>query len=319
VIGIRPAGMTLEAALRDVGARDARARLQAIGALRRLGDDDRGDARARAIAALVPLVDDTIALVRQEALFALAELEASEALAAARLRLDDGDAQVREAALVAIGRGAARGDGEARQRAWSLLTDALGGARPELRFQAVRQLVQLDAARALPLLVPLLEDGDADVRAEASAAIGDALVERPAGLVEADAAAARDALARLVDADDLACPEAAFALARAGDRRGLPVLLEEVRPARGEAALLAATGLWELARLDPQALDGGETRAAIEAALRRWRGEPLTRVYLAAALARVGVPSGRAHLERAARAWREDVRGAAREILETLP
>jgi HEAT repeat protein len=319
MIGIRPAEMTLEAALRDVGARDARARLQAIAALRRITSDGGDEPRRRAIAALVPLVDDTIAVVRQEALLALAELEAVEALPAAELRLDDGDAQVREAALVAIGRGVARSEGEPRARGWRILVDALGGARPELRFQAARQIVQLEAARALPLLVPLLDDGDADVRAEAAAAIGDVLVEQPPGLGETEAAAARDALARLVDADDVACPEAAFALARAGDRRALPVLLEEVRPARGEAALLAATGLWELAGRDPRALDGADARAPIEAALRRWRGDALVRVYLAGALARVGVAVGRAHLERATRAWREDVRGAARDLLGTLP
>lgn len=310
--------MTLEAALRDVGAREVPARLQAIDRLRRVGDDDR-EARARAIAALVSRVDDTIAVVRQAALVALAELEAPEAQAAAVARLDDGDAQVREAALIAIGRGAVRADEAAAARAWQLLVDALGGERPELRFQAVRQLVQLDAGRALPLIVPLLEDGDADVRAEASAAIGDALTDGGAAISEAEAVAARDALARLVEADDLACPEAAFALARAGDRRALPVLLDEVRPARGEAALLAATGLWELARLDPKALDNNDARGALEAALRRWRGDALVRVYIGAALARLGNPTGRAHLERAARAWREDVRGAAKELLSTLP
>ena len=58
--------------------------------------------------------------------------------------------------------------------------------------------------------------------------------------------------------------------------------------------------------------------AALTREVGRFFGDPLGKVRAAEALARAGDPSGRAHLDKAARSRRDDVRGLAQSVLETL-
>src|SRR5262249_1354655 len=156
---------------------------------------------------------------------------------------------------------------------------------------------ELDPVRAAPLLRNTLFDEDPEVRANAAAALGNGPPE-PATV---------DALARLLD-DAHGEPrfEAAYALALHGDRRATGALTRFLHD--DQRALDAAQGLALLA--DPGA------RPALERVLRRFFAPALVKVRAAHALAILGSAAGRAHLEKAARARREDVRGLAKECLD---
>ena len=243
--------MFLEAALRDLEHTDPRVRAQAADALGRIDDADRG----AAVTALVRAVDDAHPSVRYAALLSLGELAAGEAVDAIAARLGDGEPLVREAATIALGQlGDAGGP-----RAWSALERALGADAPEVRFQAVASLAELDAARAASLVVGLLDDGDAKVRAQAAAALGDAGDRRHA-----------DRLARLLDDAGDVRHEAALALARLGDRRALPTLTLALTTA--DRALDAATALAALG-LGDDAAARAAARARGRALLRRRAGQ----------------------------------------------
>jgi HEAT repeat protein len=169
-----------------------------------------------------------------------------------------------------------------------------------VRFQAVASLVELDAARAAPLVRPLLSDDDATVRAQAAAALGDV------GDHES-----KDALsALLADAVEVR-HEAALALARLDDRRGLAILvaaLGDRERAFDAAAALAHLGIE----------DSTEARAALVRILKRPFGDPLVKVMAADALAKAGEALGRQHLLKAAHARRDDVSGLAQSVLREL-
>ncbi|HZS40372.1 MAG TPA: HEAT repeat domain-containing protein [Polyangia bacterium] len=301
--------MNLEAALRDLADRDPRVRAQAADGL---GRADGGE-RAQAIAALSAAAVDEHASVRYAALLSLGELGAAGAVEIAAERLTDGEPLVREAAAIALGELALAAAGEPPdaatnaapnavvERAWGALAEALGYPQPEVRFQAIASLAQLDAARAAPLVRAALDDVDAKVRAQACAALGDA---RDRG--------SADALARLLDDAPDVRHEAALALARMGDRRGAAWLVEALD--HRDLALDAAQALAELG------VAGDErAHAALARVLGRLLGDPLVKVRAAEALARSGDARGRRHLERAARARRDDVRGLAQTVLSELP
>jgi HEAT repeat protein len=297
--------VNLEAALRDLGDRDPRVRAQAADALGRADDRE----RPRAGAALERACVDEHPSVRYAALLSLGELGAGPGLDAALEiaagRLSDGEPLVREAAAIALGDlGAAAADAGTPplvERAWSALALALKSAQPEVRFQAIASLAQIDAARAAPLVRPALADADAHVRAQAACALGDAR----------DAASA-DALAPLVaDASPEVRHEAALALARLHDRRAVPVLVAALDDRA--RALDAASALADLG-----AADGEPGRAALTRALGRLLGDPLVKLHAARALARSGDARARAWLEKAARSRREDVRGLAQSVLSDL-
>lgn len=282
--------MFLEAALRDLEHHDARVRAQAADALGRV----EAEARAAAVTALMRACEDAHPSVRYAALLSLGELAAGEAVGAIVPHLGDGESLCREAAAIALGQlGEAGG-----AAAWDALTRALAADEPEVRFQAIASLAEIDAARAASLVVALLDDGDAKVRAQAAAALGDA-GDRALG----------DRIARRLDDADEVRFEAALALARLGDRRALPTLTAALGD--GDRALDAATAL---ARLG---LDEG-ARAALGALLDRFFGDALVKVRAAEALARAGDERGLGHLRKAARARRDDVRGLARSVLSEL-
>ena len=284
--------MFLEAALRDLGDRDPRVRAQAADALGRVAPTEHDPA----VSALVRAADDEHPSVRYAALLSLGELAAGAAVDAIAARLGDGEPLVREAAAIALGQlGPAGG-----ARAWSALEAALAAAEPEVRFQAVASLSEIDAARAAPLVVALLDDEDGKVRAQAAAALGDAGERRHA-----------DRLARLLDDRDDIRHEAALALARLGDRRALPALVAGLGVA--DRALDAATPLASLG-----VGEDAVARAALGHEVERFFGDPMVKVRAAEALAKAGDARGRAHLAKAARSRRDDVRGLAQSVLSEL-
>ena len=281
--------ITFEAALRDLGHARPEARARAAGALGSVDPED----RERACAALRRALGDARGEVRYAAALSLSELRDAAAVPALVDQLEDGDPRAREAAAIALGR-------IGHDAAWAPLARALAEGPPEVRFQAAASLAEIDAERAAPLLRPALGDPDGEVRASAACGLGEVAADR----------AIDDALAALLgDGHPEPRFEAAIALARHGDRRATAVLLPFLRDAG--RALDAAQALGALA--DP------ESRPALERFLRRPFASPLVKVCAAHALARLGEPRGRAHLERASRSRRDDVRGLAEELLSSLP
>lgn len=295
--------MTLEAALRDLEHRDPKVRARAAEAL---GRTDLGDP---ALTALLGATNDGHSQVRYAALLSLGELGRAPGVAAALTRLEDGDSLVREAAVIALGQigarvaekaPAERSELAALDQAFAALSSALGSERPEVRFQAIASLAEISPERAAPLLAPLLSDRDPKVRAQAAAALGDARFME-----------AREPLATLLGDVDEVRHEAALALARLGDARAVPVLLTSL-PA-GDRAFDAASALAEL-----DAARAPEVRDFLARLLLRFLGDPMVKVRAAQALARAGDPRGRAHLEKALRSRRDEVRGLASAVLSDL-
>jgi HEAT repeat protein len=289
----RPSSITLDAAIRDLGSKDARVRVAAAHAL---GDLPAGPDAERAAAALRGVLGDPRYEVRCTASLSLGELGDREAVPALLALVDDPHREVRQTAIIALGR-------LRDPRALAPLLTALADGPPDVRFQAARTLAEIDPAAAYEPLVRALADGDAEVResvCEALAVVGD---RRCAGWV----------------AELLADPRpgtrfaAASTLAGFADARGLDVLV---------AALGERERAWE-------AMEGLETigdARAVEpllAQLRRRFLTPVLRVRAAAALTML-VPDGpagaeaRAYLEKCRRSRREEVRGYAVEALERL-
>jgi HEAT repeat protein len=284
--------MYTDAALRDLEHKDPRVRAQAADALGRVADGE----LAIAVNALVRASDDEHPSVRYAALLSLGELGASEGANVIIRHLSDDEPLCREASAIALGQLGPNGG----ERAWSALSSALASPAPEVRFQAIASLAEIDAARAATVVLPLCDDLDGKVRAQVAAALGDSGQRVHA-----------DRLARLLDDNDDVRHEAALALARLGDRRGLPSLLRVLGDRN--RALDAATAL---ARLG---IGGDATAtAALGRTVERWLGDPLVKVRAAEALARAGDGRGMIHLRRAAKAGRDDVRGLAQSVLSEL-
>ena len=167
--------------------------------------------------------------MRYAALLSLGELAATEGIDALVTHLGDAEPLCREASAIALGHlGTAGGE-----RAWSALANALGAGEPEVRFQAIASLAEVDAVRAAPLVARLVDDKDPKVRAQVAAALGDSGDRGQA-----------DRVARLLDDLDDVRHEAALALARLGDRRASSVLVAAL--GRADRALDAATALAQL-------------------------------------------------------------------------
>jgi HEAT repeat protein len=284
-------GITLEAALRDLGSERWEARAMAAGALGSVDDAD----REAACAALRKALRDDRGEVRFAAAMSLAELKDAGAAAMLVDQLDDGDGRAREAAALALGRVGNP------QIAWAPLASKLRIGPPAVRFQAAASLAEIDAERAAPLLRVALRDEDPEVRANAASGLAEAPHE-PETI---------EALAKLLDGEKQPEPrfEAAYALAQHGDKRATLVLHEFLRDET--RAYDAAGALSQLA--DPRSVE------PLRRLLRRWFAPPLVKVRAAHALAQLGEQVGREYLEKAAQRRREDVSGLAKELLEKGP
>ncbi len=288
----KPPSITLDAAIRDVGSKDARVRAAAANALGDAGEEDRG----RAAVALLGILGDERHEVRVAAALALGDLGDASAVEPLIAKLEDSHTEVRQAAAIALGR---IGD----ERGFTPLATALADASPDLRYQAAISLVEIDPQRAYDPLVAAVGDGDAEVRANVAAALGEIGEKRAAGWI-ADL---------LDDAVATVRFEAAYALARFRDARAVEPLIGFL--ADKSRQYEAIEGL-ELV---------GDRRAAphLAALAARLLAPRLIRIRAAAALLAVqpdhaAAPDARRLLEKAARSGREEIRGLASESLEKL-
>jgi HEAT repeat protein len=144
----------------------------------------------------------------------------------------------------------------------------------------------------------MLGDMDSSVRGSAAAALGDL-----------DDRESIDRLLLLLD-DTQQDPrvEAAIALSKLGDPRGLETLAEHLK--HPELGPLVAEQLYRSASVD--------LVERLKGALKEWLVSPLTRVYCAGALCRLGDPEARDYLWRALHSPKAIVQGTAVEILMDL-
>lgn len=290
----RQQSISFDAALRDLGATDFRARVAAADAL---GDvPDEAD-RPRAAQALHAALGDARFEVRRSAALSLGELGGAADIDALAARLGDDHAQVRQAAAIALGR---LGD----ERAFAPLTEALREGPPDVRFQAAPSLVEIDAERAYEPLVAALRDGDAEVRGSAAGALGVVGDRRAAGWI-AELLEDRAPETRF---------EAACALARLHDERALDPLCGWLDKDT-EHAFAAVEMLEEL----------GVARAApaLARVARKLLAPRALRVRAAGAALLLDPSGGEAafardFVEKGAKSRREDVRGLAEEALSRL-
>ena len=217
-----PLRRTLEAAFRDLDARDPSVRQSAV---RDLGHHDlpEGEARTRAIDELCRrLRDDDHAAVRAEAAVALADLRAHEAATQLLVAVEDAHGHVRQMALCALGEVGAT-------RALPRIERALTDERPEVRYQATIAFFRLcdeDAPR-LKVLRQCMQDADDAIRYIALRLAEEHLL----GSVSDDVLAI--AAERLQDEAPEVVLAAAIMLGHAGDRRCAAVLTRVVQS--GEA------------------------------------------------------------------------------------
>jgi HEAT repeat protein len=229
---------TLEASVRDVSSERPEVRVSAIADLvrhARLSDA----AHARAVPLLEARLTDPHAAVRSAAAVALGDLGAREAIAALVVAMEDADANVREMAINALGE-------IADARALPRLRRALRDARPEVRYQAVIAFTHiaeraegLETSEVHDVLFDAVSDPDdaishialriAEERLDAGHRPEERLLVRARALVREDS-----------DASSSVMLVAAILLAKAGDRRGHPLLLSVVSGGRikGEAPAL---------------------------------------------------------------------------------
>lgn len=270
---------TYEAALRDVEARRPEARVQAA---ERLAFVEPAEA-ARARAALLRLADDAAPEVRAAAVHALGAHGGEAPARVLAARVDDADARVRELAVVALAR--VGDDAEARHA----LRRALRAEHAEVRFQAVLSYTERFPDDAATEVAPLLDDADAEVRANAARALG------------ASQGTDASALARaLSDPSRNVRHEAAIALARMGAPVPTDALMDALGNLETVVDALDALG-------NPAHQAAADRVAAMGDALLR----PLSvKAAAGRALARMGDPRGVVVLRRVLSAWRTDARNA---------
>jgi HEAT repeat protein len=243
VFGAASLRRTLTAALRDVGSKSAATRAAAIGDLTAYVDES----RPSIVAALERAIRDDAAEVRAAAAVALADVGAVEALSSLLVAVEDGDAHVRQMAMAAIGE---IGDPRARER----LRRALSDDRPEVRFQAIIAFSRVAPDESTDAILRALDDPDANVRYVAIRCAE----ERTFCDDQAMPAAFFAKAASLLEDPDTAVRIAvAIVLARSGDRRGEPILLDVVRAnlttteAEDEAAAVELCGELGIAAAEP--------------------------------------------------------------------
>ena len=234
---LRSNTITFEAALRDLEAKNDKARARAAHAL---GDVVSPDERKRAVPALIKVLEDRRPEVRTEAALSLGDLETEAAVEPLVARFEDDVPAVRQAAVIALGR-------LGFSSSFGAVAKVLSKGPPDLRFQAATSLVEIDQDRARKPLLAALDDGDGEVIGAVALALG--------AIGESSAA---DRLAGLLE--DWTRPatrfDIAYALADLGDPRGIAVLGEFVD--HKDLAWDAVEALEKIARAVP---DEAETAA----------------------------------------------------------
>ena len=269
-------------------------RAAVVKALARLGD-------RRAVVPLIGKVQDTRPSVRQAVAEALGELGDDRASSALVLALRDVSEDVRIAALLALGK---LGSDQSVLAITSMLE---AETRSPVRAAALDSLAAIGSERGLDTLVETLDSKGSEDRRVAREAIGrvgakampkleQCLVGQPSALLAAGCVRALGEIGEGVDPGavvgalrrGVVKPRPALrALARLGDPRGLPTVLEhlfDADPFVRRAAIDAAVEL-----LDPAKPDGRAVEPIVRAldAARRNKAE---RVALASLLGRTGSP-----------------------------
>lgn len=263
-------------------------------ALGELGD-------ARAAQALVLQLRDNVLDVRVEALAALGTLRARDAVDAIAPLATERTANLRQAALVALGR---IGTPEAVRALIGALGYADDAGAP-LERTAVRDALVLAGDAAVPELRAVLVQGASPSSATSAAWV----------LGELRARSESPTLIQALRRGTLPAPAAMRALAGAGDRTALPVVLEFVgdpNPLVRSEAIAAASAL-----LDPAEPDGRAVEP-LAAALQSSRIDSETRSALARLLGRTGAPRAAPVLSGLLSSREPAVRLAALEALGTL-
>ncbi len=241
--------ITFEAALRDLGSRNSRARAAAAHAL---GDVTDPVEKRRAADALVRALDDDNPEVRMEACASLGDLGEPGTLPSLIKRLADGAPAVRQNAAIALGT-MRHADG------FAPLVEALREGPADLRYQAATSLAEIDASRAFEPVLAALDDRDPQVVCAAALSLG-AIAKDDADRKEI----ARGAIAkRLDDADAAARFDLAYALAELGDDRGRETLAGAVT--HEDCAWDAVTALAELRATEELARAVGNKKTIAEA------------------------------------------------------
>jgi HEAT repeat protein len=285
-----PLPPTFEAALRDVTARKPELR---IAAAQRLAEPE-PEARERALDGLAALADDPDPRVRASAVRSMTQLAEPTLLPELCDKLEDPDGGVRELAVVAL-------EALDDPAALSALEQALGSTHPEVRFQAVVACVQREPRRDPAQVRALFDDPDPRVRSNAARAYARL---QPAPPIE-------PLLVPLDDEFGEVRYEAALALVRLGSTAGVEIVLDALYDSeRALDALDALGGLGGPAELDMLAPIRHLTLSVLR---------PLVvKVAAARALLRLGDPHGVRALREVLRAWRNDGRSFAVEVVGEL-
>jgi HEAT repeat protein len=291
---------SLEAALRDVRHERPSVRIGAVSDLGKHAAEDRtGDA---VLSLREALLSDPSRDVRAAAAIALADAEVKSALEAVLRAAEDPDVRVRQMAIMAIGELASAD----HPRAIALISEALKSPEAALRFQAVIACHELGLEEAGRAIVLSAADEDAEVRHVALRLLEERATSAE-GVSHPSAETLDVAVRALADPSPPVRLAAAILLARAGDRRGDPVLAEAVERAVGiepedEQAAVVLSGELRL-----EGARRGLERRAFAGVLSRDRFAYEARI----ALARLGDERARRAIARGLGAWTRDARTLA--------
>jgi HEAT repeat protein/beta-lactamase regulating signal transducer with metallopeptidase domain len=193
--------------------------------------------------ALIRALEDSVASVREDAAYALGQLEASSAIAPLMARLGrDPAPKVREMIAWALGQI------ESRSATEALAATAQRDSSEEVRAMAVWAIAQVGDPAAMPALTALLRDRSEEVRGRAAWAIG--TIEpsaSPPGLVEALDDASADVRLR-----------AAWAIGQIADAAAVPRLSSKLRDASAEVRRAA---MWALGQIGGEPAEGALLKA----------------------------------------------------------
>jgi HEAT repeat protein len=194
-----PLRRTYEAAVRDLQSTRADVRASAARDLGLVGDAHPREAAD----ALAPLIDDGDANVRSAALTSLGQLAARHLLDRIHPRFDDTDSRVRQMAVVAV----AETGGE---RALTLLREGLKHTQADVRYQCLLGVLSINAREGFAVALDALTHDDPWIAAEAAEQIGRLIALDPTERteVELDPSDRERALAALGAAATPAAPRA---------------------------------------------------------------------------------------------------------------